>query len=409
MTAVETALIAVGLAGLIGYLAWTLAARRAAEARAEDVARIAQLEATVAAAEGQEQALEDRMAALSSRMAEQQRKDFLDIAEERFKRLQSEAEKDAKANITAMEELVKPMKETLAGLDTATKDLEEKRMKAIAGVEEQIRDLAEKSTHLGKEADRLSTALSRSSRARGDWGEVALRRILEMANMTAHADFTEQAKTKTGRPDVIVHVPGDGVIPIDSKVTAEHYLAALDEEDPRKKTELLAAHARSLRDKVKELKTKDYRDGIEDKAQFVVMFVPSEALVHAAYDQDPNLHEYAMTQNVVIVSPASLLALLRTAALYWKQVTFAEEASLVVATVQEFYKRMATWSSHFALVGRQLESATKSYNKSVGSWDGSVLPQARKLEELRVSQNLPKQIEDLSEIETMPREPRELE
>ena len=174
MTAVETALIAVGLAGLIGYLAWTLAARRAAEARAEDVARIAQLEATVAAAEGQEQALEDRMAALSSRMAEQQRKDFLDIAEERFKRLQSEAEKDAKANITAMEELVKPMKETLAGLDTATKDLEEKRMKAIAGVEEQIRDLAEKSTHLGKEADRLSTALSRSSRARGDWGEVAL-------------------------------------------------------------------------------------------------------------------------------------------------------------------------------------------------------------------------------------------
>ena len=157
------------------------------------------------------------------------------------------------------------------------------------------------------------------------------------------------------------------------------------------------------------LKKKDYRDGIEDKAQFVVMFVPSEALIHAAYDQDPNLHEYAMTQNVVIVSPASLLALLRTAALYWKQVTFAQEASLVIATVQEFYKRIATWSSHFALVGRQLESATKSYNKSVGSWDGSVLPQARKLEELRVSQNLPKQIEDLSEIETMAREPRELE
>jgi DNA recombination protein RmuC len=116
-----------------------------------------------------------------------------------------------------------------------------------------------------------------------------------------------------------------------------------------------------------------------------------------------------MTQNVVIVSPASLLALLRTAALYWKQVKFAEEASVVIATVQEFYKRMATWSSHFAKVGRHLESATKTYNQSVGSWDGSVLPQARKLEDLRVSQNLPKQIEDLREIETMARDPIELE
>ncbi|MEC9204582.1 MAG: DNA recombination protein RmuC, partial [Candidatus Thermoplasmatota archaeon] len=214
MSAVETALIAVGLAALVGGLAWTLAGRKAAEARAEDGAKIAQLEAMMAAAAGQEQVLEDRMTALSSRLAEQQRKDFLDIAEERFKRLQSEAEKEAKAQITEMEGLVKPIEESLANLGEATQALEEKRIGAIAGVERQMQEVGALASRLGTEASNLSTALRRSSAVRGDWGEVALRNILELAGMNAHADFEEQTSTDTGRPDVIVHLPGEGVIPI---------------------------------------------------------------------------------------------------------------------------------------------------------------------------------------------------
>ncbi|MEC8626651.1 MAG: DNA recombination protein RmuC, partial [Candidatus Thermoplasmatota archaeon] len=367
MSAVETALIAVGLAALVGGLAWTLAGRKAAEARAEDGAKIAQLEAMMAAAAGQEQVLEDRMTALSSRLAEQQRKDFLDIAEERFKRLQSEAEKEAKAQITEMEGLVKPIEESLANLGEATQALEEKRIGAIAGVERQMQEVGALASRLGTEASNLSTALRRSSAVRGDWGEVALRNILELAGMNAHADFEEQASTDTGRPDVIVHLPGEGVIPIDAKATAKHYLEALEVEEGPHREALMDQHAKALRGRVTELTRKEYWSSFGDRAQFVVMFVPSEALISAAFDRDPGLHEWAMDRRVVIASPASLIALLRTVALTWQQVQFAQQAEEIVGTAREFYGRMATWSTHFAKVGKDLGKATDAYNKAVSS------------------------------------------
>lgn len=399
MSAVETALIAVGLAGLVGFLAWTLAARRAAEARAEDVARIAQLEATMAASAGQEQVLEDRMTALSSRLAEQQRKDFLDIAEERFKRLQSEAEKEAKAQITEMEGLVKPIEESLASLGEATQALEEKRIGAIAGVERQMQEVGALASRLGTEASNLSTALRRSSAVRGDWGEVALRNILELAGMNAHADFEEQASTDTGRPDVIVHLPGEGVIPIDAKATAKHYLEALETEEGPQREALFDRHAKALRGRVTELTRKEYWSSFGDRAQFVVMFVPSEALISSAFDRDPSLHEWAMDRRVVIASPASLIALLRTVALTWQQVQFARQAEEIVGTAREFYGRMATWSAHFAKVGKDLGKATDAYNKAVSSWEGRVLPQARRLEEMQISDNTAAQLEDLPSVD----------
>ena len=405
MTAVETALIAVGLAGLIGYLAWTLAARRAAEARAEDVARIAQLEATVAAAEGQEQALEDRMAALSSRMAEQQRKDFLDIAEERFKRLQSEAEKEAKAQITEMEGLVKPIEQSLATLGEATQALEEKRIGAIASVERQMQEVGALASRLGTEASNLSTALRRSSAVRGDWGEVALRNILELAGMNAHADFKEQANTDTGRPDVIVNLPGNGVIPIDAKATAKHYLEALEIEEGPQREALFDQHAKALRGRVTELTRKEYWSSFGDRAQFVVMFVPSEALISSAFDRDPALHEWAMDRRVVIASPASLIGLLRTVALTWQHVQFAQQAQDIVDTARLFYSRMATWSGHFAKVGKELNQASEAYNKAVSSWEGRVLPQARRLEDMQISDNTAAQLEDLPNVDMVLKEP----
>ena len=399
MSAVETALIAVGLAGLVGFLAWTLAARRAAEARADDIARIAQLEATMAAAEGQDQALEDRMTALGSRMAEQQRKDFLDIAEERFKRLQSEAEKEAKAQITEMEGLVKPIEESLASLGEATQALEEKRRDAIVGVERQMKEVGALATRLGTEASNLSTALRRSSSVRGDWGEVALRNILELAGMNKYADFHEQAKTDTGRPDVIVHLPGDGVIPIDAKATAKHYLEALETEEGPQREALLELHAKALRGRVTELTLKGYTNSFVGRARFVVMFVPSEALISAAFDRDKNLHVWAMERDVIIASPASLIALLRTVALTWQQVQFAEQAEEIVDTARLFYSRMATWSGHFAKVGKGLNQASEAYNKAVNSWETRVLPQARRLEDMQISENTAAQLEALPSID----------
>jgi DNA recombination protein RmuC len=405
MSAVETALITVGLAGLVGFLAWTLAARRAAEARTEDQARIAQLEALMSASEGQEQALEDRMTALSSRMAEQQRKDFLDIAEERFKRLQSEAEKEAKAQITEMEGLVKPIEQSLATLGEATQALEEKRIGAIAGVERQMQEVGALASRLGTEASNLSTALRRSSAVRGDWGEVALRNILELAGMNPHADFKEQANTDTGRPDVIVNLPGNGVIPIDAKATAKHYLEALETEEGPQRETLFDQHAKALRGRVTELTRKEYWSSFGDRAQFVVMFVPSEALISSAFDRDPALHEWAMDRRVVIASPASLIGLLRTVALTWQQVQFAEQAQEIVDTARLFYSRMATWSAHFAKVGTELNQASEAYNAAVNSWETRVLPQARRLEEMQVADNTSAQLKDLPNVEKALKEP----
>ena len=409
MSAVETALIAVGLAALVGGLAWTLAARRAAEARADDIARIAQLEATMAAKEGQEQVLEDRMTVLSSRLAEQQRKDFLDIAEERFKRLQSEAEKEAKAQITEMEGLVKPIEESLASLGEATQALEEKRIGAIAGVERQMQEVGALASRLGTEASNLSTALRRSSAVRGDWGEVALRNILELAGMNAHADFKEQASTDTGRPDVIVNLPGNGVIPIDAKATAKHYLEALETEEGPQREALFDQHAKALRGRVTELTRKEYWSSFGDRAQFVVMFVPSEALISSAFDRDPGLHEWAMDRRVIIASPASLIGLLRTVALTWQQVQFAEQAEEIVGTARDFYSRIATWSGHFAKVGKDLGKATEAYNKAVNSWEGRVLPQARRLEDMHISDNTAAQLEDLSSVDMALKAPTVIE
>jgi len=399
MTVLETTLIAVGFAGVVGFVAWSLAARRAAETRAEDMARIAHLEASIAAAQGQDQALEDRMMALSGRLAEQQRKDFLDLAEERFKRLQSEAEKEAKANITEMEGLVKPIEASLASLGEATLALEEKRIGAIAGVEKQMQEVGALASRLGNEASNLSTALRRSSAVRGDWGEVALRNILELAGMNPHADFEEQASTDTGRPDVVVNLPGDGVIPIDAKATAKHYLEALETEEGAQREALLDQHAKALRSRVTELTRKEYWSSFGDRAQFVVMFVPSEALISSAFDRDPGLHEWAMDRRVVIASPASLIALLRTVALTWQQVQFAEQAEEIVSTAREFYSRMSVWSSHFSKVGKDLGKASEAYNKAVSSWEGRVLPQARRLEALQVSDNTAANLQELPSID----------
>jgi len=161
----------------------------------------------------------------------------------------------------------------------------------------------------------------------------------------------------------------------------------LDEDDPDARTAKIALHAKSMRGRVTELTRKDYLSGVSGRAEFVVMFVPSEALISSAFEIDPSLHSDAMDRGVIISGPASMIALLKTAALYWQQVRFAEEAAQVVSVSQEFYKRMATWSQHFSEVGKRLEKATEFYNKAVGSWDRNVLPQGKKLEELDINVN----------------------
>ena len=331
--------------------------------------------------------------------------EFLKLAEERLGKVQVSAEKDHLARQKEIDALFGPMTKSLNDLEKFSKEIEKERINAYAGIKRQITDLGARTESLGKEASNLSTALRKSSSVRGDWGEIALRNLLEMAGMTKHTDFLEQKGASGLIPDVIVRLPGDGSIPIDAKTSGKHYLESLEIEDLEARQEKLRQHAKSMRDTMTKLAEKGYLTKVSGRADFVVMFVPSEALVSAAFEVDPTLHSDAMNRGVIITSPASLIALLRTAALYWQQVRFAEEAKEVVDVAQLFYKRMATWSEHFAEVGNRLGKATEFYNKAVGSWEKNVLPQGRKLEKLDIATNLPKNLVEQKSISESIRTP----
>ena len=371
-----------------GGIGWMLAKERIG---GEVIRSEERVRAKEEAAAANEEKVKAEIENLVTDMGRKNSEDFLKLAEERLGRVQTAADKDHEARRKELDDLMRPMSESLANLDQATKDLEKERSDAYSGMLRHLKLLEQQTDRLGSEARNLSTSLRKSSSVRGDWGEVALRNLLEMAGMTKHTDFLEQKGFEGGgRPDFVVRLPGDGAIPIDAKTSGKHYLEALEEENLTQRQAKLAEHAKAMRSRVNELTRKEYLSKVEGRAEFVVMFVPSEALISVAFEMDPDLHEDAMDRGVIISSPASMIALLRTAALYWQQVRFAEDAKEVVDVAREFYMRMATWSEHFSEVGKRLDKATEFYNKAVGSWERSVMPQGRRLEELEVSTNLPK-------------------
>lgn len=395
-------LLFVGFGLGLGFLVGRLANQ---QTKAEKI----RLEERLAATEGNQELMAAQMEAVASRVSRQNSEDFLKLAEARLGKVNAEAEKEHIIRRNEIEALLEPMSKSLEDLEKFSKDLEKERIGAYAGIKRQIETLGARADKLGTEASNLSTALRKSSNVRGDWGEVALRNLLEMAGMTKHTDFLEQKGAGGLIPDMVVRLPGDGAIPIDAKTSGKHYLEALELEEGDARKAKLSLHAKAMRERVTDLTRKEYLSKVTGRAEFVVMFVPSEALISVAFEVDPALHADAMDRGVVITSPASMIALLRTAALYWQQVRFAEEARDVVEVSREFYKRMAVWSGHFAEVGKRLDKATEFYNKAVGSWEKNVLPQGRLLEELDIATNLPKNLTEPEAVRETLREPSVLD
>ena len=395
-------LLFVGLGLGLGLLVGRLANQ---QTKAEKI----RLEERLAATDGNQELMAAQMEAVASRVSRQNSEDFLKLAEARLGKVNAEAEKEHIIRRNEIEALLEPMSKSLEDLEKFSKDLEKERIGAYAGIKRQIETLGARADKLGTEASNLSTALRKSSNVRGDWGEVALRNLLEMAGMTKHTDFLEQKGAGGLIPDMVVRLPGDGAIPIDAKTSGKHYLEALELEEGDARKAKLALHAKAMRERVTDLTRKEYLSKVTGRAEFVVMFVPSEALISVAFEVDPALHADAMDRGVVITSPASMIALLRTAALYWQQVRFAEEARDVVEVSREFYKRMAVWSGHFAEVGKRLDKATEFYNKAVGSWEKNVLPQGRLLEDLDIATNLPKNLTEPEAVRETLREPSVLD
>jgi DNA recombination protein RmuC len=286
------------------------------------------------------------------------------------------------------EEKLAPIRDTLQKFEEQARGLEEKRLREVSQIGEQLRAVTKGQESLRTETGNLVTAL-RAPNVRGQWGEMQLRRVVELAGMLDYCDFRTQESTRDGdgallRPDLVVKLPGGKTIVVDSKVPIQAYLDAVNCDDAELKRVHLAQHARQLRDHITKLGQKRYWRQFDHSPEFVVMFV-DEGLYRAALDQDGSLLEAGADAGVVIASPATLIGLLRTVAYGWQQETVAESARQVSELGRELYERLGTFASHFAKVGRNLDSAVGAFNQAVSSFQSRLLVTARKFPEHGVS------------------------
>ena len=310
-------------------------------------------------------------------------------AEDRFAKLAADALRDNRAAAGGeIETLVKPLGEGLAAFERRIGEIEKARERAYGAVTEQVGALAEGQKSLRSETARLVRALRRPE-TRGRWGEHRLRNVFEAAGMTAHVDFVEQPALMGAagplRPDAVVRLPGGKTIVVDAKTPLDAYLDAVDEEDDAAREVRMKAHAGQLRAHVQTLASKRYQDAMPDTPDVVVMFVPAEAFFAAAAARDPALFDRAAGAGVLICTPMTLVALLKTIAHVWRQEAMAENARQTAALGRELYERVGVFVDHLRGMGAGLERAVEAYNKGVGSLERRLLPAARKFEELEVA------------------------
>jgi DNA recombination protein RmuC len=376
---IDIALLIVGLLSG-GLVTWALTRTRAARAE------IALARAEVALEE--ERRASDEKLALLERTREDVSTTFKALSSDAFTaaldRLQVAAVERDQHQREAVEHLVSPIKESLNRFDGHIKELERARSEAYGSLTTQVRSLAESQERLRSETSNLVTAL-RAPSVRGRWGELQLRRVVEMAGMLAHCDFVEQ-KTATVderrlRPDLVVQLPAGRNVVVDAKVPLEAYLAALDASDEDERRARLADHARQIRQHIQKLSLKSYWEQFRPSPEFVVLFIPGEAFYSAALEQDPALIEDGIGERVLIATPTTLIALLKAVAAGWQQETIAESARTISELGKEVYSRLSTLGEHLGRLGRKLDGAVNDYNQTIGSLERRVLPAARRLAE----------------------------
>jgi DNA recombination protein RmuC len=296
------------------------------------------------------------------------------------------------------------VRDSLEKVDEKIQKLENARTFAYASLSEQVRSLLETQKALRAETGNLVKAL-RAPSVRGRWGEMQLQRVVEMAGMLEHCDFVQQETVEGDegrlRPDLIVKLPGGKRLVVDAKAPLAAYLDALESQTEEERCAHMAAHARQLRNHVGQLARKAYWDQFEHTPEFVVLFVPNEAVFSAAMEQDPSLMEGAFSERVLLASPTTLIALLRAAAFGWRQERLAQDAQEIASLGRDLHKRLGRLSEHFAKVGRGLATAVGAYNETVGSFERMVVPGARKLREKAAPMDA--ELEPLPDVELTPR------
>lgn len=349
-----------------------------------------------------EKQLADAFNALSAEALARNNQAFLDLATQNLKVFQETAKGDLAARQQAVEGLVKPLAEELARLAGQTQALEKARAESYGQLTEQVKGLLTAQQDLRGETGRLVNALRRPE-VRGRWGEVQLKRVVEMAGMQDHCDFFEQEVAADGkRPDMLVRLPGGKTLVLDSKAPVAAFLEAAEALDDGARGRALERFAQHVRTHIQQLSQKAYWDQFPDAPEFVVLFLPGESFFSAALQQDPELIEYASERKVILATPTTLLALLKAVYYGWRQEALADNARQVSELGAQLYERLAKLGEHWSSVGKNLSQAVKAYNDATGSLESRVMVSARRFEELHVAPE-GRKLPELNPVEQAPR------
>lgn len=348
----------------------------------------------------------DTFKALSADALKHNNSSFLDLAKSTLEKTQESAKGDLESRQNAIDALVRPMRESLEKVDAKINDLEKSRTGAYEALTTQVRSLAETQNYLRSETSNLVRAL-RSPIVRGRWGEIQLRRVVELAGMVEHCDFVEQTSVQTEegrlRPDMIVRLPAGKTIVVDAKASLNAYLEALEAGDDDARVNRLQQHAVQVRTHIEKLSRKAYWEQFESAPDFVILFLPGEMFFSAALERDPMLIEFGADKKIILATPTTLIALLRAVCYGWRQEKLAQNAREISQLGSELYKRFADLSLHFGRLGKSLNQSVDAYNKAAGNIETRVLVTARKFKELGAAP-LGMEIEVLPQVEQIARD-----